>query len=189
MSTRTSSPRSTTAAHTSSPCVPGRSLSRTSTSQSCTPSRSSAFPWEPVPHPKRMTPTSTLPYGVWTLPDHELVRKVRATYDPDIRGMRSTEPWGSVLAAYPYPWFLHGTLFGVLLLAGAAGSVGRGRPALPSWAFAMFLLVAPVAAIDFDHRYVLPAIPPACVAAALAVHRIPRPRYRAAAEKRTTVPV
>ncbi|MEV4100994.1 hypothetical protein AB0J42_12075 [Nonomuraea sp. NPDC049649] len=136
-----------------------------------------------------MTPTSTFPYGVWTLPDHELVRKVRATYDPDIRGMRSTEPWGSVLAAYPYPWFLHGTLFGVLLLAGAAGSVGRGRPALPSWAFAMFLLVAPVAAIDFDHRYVLPAIPPACVAAALAVHRIPRPRYRAAAEERTTVPV
>ncbi|MFI6706643.1 hypothetical protein ACIBF7_09445 [Nonomuraea sp. NPDC050478] len=146
-----------------------------------------AFTWEPVPHPDRMTPTSTFPYGVWTVPDNELVRAVRADYDPDIRGMRSVEPWGSVLAAYPYPWFLHGTLFGVLMLAGAAGSVGRRRPALLPWAFAAFLLVAPVAALDFDHRYVLPAIPPACVAAALAVHGIPRPRYRAAGDERTTV--
>ncbi|MGI5271348.1 phospholipid carrier-dependent glycosyltransferase [Nonomuraea sp. CA-218870] len=148
-----------------------------------------AFTWEPVPHPDRMTPTSRFPYGVWTVPGNELVRRVRATYDPDIRGMRSVEPWGSALAAYPYPWFLHGTLFGVLLLAGAAGSAGRRRPAALPWTFAVFLLVAPVAALDFDHRYVLPAIPPACVAAALAVHGIPRARYRPAAVERTTVRV
>jgi hypothetical protein len=78
----------------------------------------------------------------------------------------AVEPFGTVLAAYRYPWFPHGTLLGVLLLAGGLGSIGRRRPALPPWSFAVFLLVAPVAALDFDHRYVLPAIP---VAAALAV--------------------
>jgi hypothetical protein len=128
-----------------------------------------AFTWEPVRHPKRMNPTTSFPHGSWSLPEEQpLVGKARREYDPDIRGMRSVEPFGSILAAYPYPWFLHGTLFGVLLLAGGIGSIGRRRPALLPWAFSAFLLVAPVAALDFDHRYVLPAIPLACVAAALA---------------------
>ena len=152
-----------------------------------------AFTWEPVRHPRRVTPTTSFPYGSWELPEeHALIHKVRTEYDPAIRGMSSVEPYGSILAAYPYPWFLHGTLFGVLLLVGAAGSVGRRRPALLPWGFAMFLLVAPVAAIDFDHRYVLPAIPMACLAAALAVPALPalpRRRYHATARERTTVRV
>ncbi|MFD0469671.1 hypothetical protein ACFQ0B_16170 [Nonomuraea thailandensis] len=87
--------------------------------------------------------------------------------------MSSVEPFASVLAAYPYPWLLHGPVFGVLLVAGGAGALRRGRrAALLPWSFAMFLLVAPVAALDFDHRYVLPAIPLACVAAALALRRV-----------------
>ncbi|MEV4115001.1 glycosyltransferase family 39 protein [Nonomuraea sp. NPDC049695] len=130
-----------------------------------------AFTWEPVAHPKRMTPSTAFSRGTWPLPSgYPLIDQVRNDYDPDIRGMRSVEPFASVLAAYPYPWFLHGTLFGVLLLAGGVGAVVRRRPVALPWSFAMFLLVAPVAALDFDHRYVLPAIPVACVAAALTVH-------------------
>jgi hypothetical protein len=34
---------------------------------------------------------------------------------------------------------------------------------------AVFLLVAPVAVLDFEHRYVLPVVPLACIAAALGV--------------------
>ncbi|GAA0981923.1 hypothetical protein GCM10009555_050890 [Acrocarpospora macrocephala] len=64
---------------------------------------------------------------------------------------------------------LHGPLLGVMLLLGGLGSIGRRRAALLPWTTAAFLLVAPVAALDFDHRYVLPAIPMACLAAALAV--------------------
>ncbi|SDJ73152.1 hypothetical protein [Nonomuraea jiangxiensis] len=136
-----------------------------------------AFTWEPVPHPDRLRPTSTFPRGAWTVPaDQPLVAKVRAEYDRDIRGMRSVEPYASVLAAYPYPWFLHGTLFGVLLLVGGVGAIGRRRAAALPWAFAVFLLVAPVAVLDFDHRYVLPAIPVACVAAALGAYRPRRAR-------------
>ncbi|GAA2274616.1 hypothetical protein GCM10010149_16230 [Nonomuraea roseoviolacea subsp. roseoviolacea] len=133
-----------------------------------------AFTWEPVRHPARVSPTTTFPRGSWPLPEEQpLVGKVRREYDPGIRGMSSVEPYASALAAYRYPWFLHGTLFGVLLLAGGLGSAGRRRPALLPWAFAVFLLVAPVAALDFDHRYVLPAIPVACLAAALAAVRPP----------------
>jgi hypothetical protein len=134
-----------------------------------------AFTWEPVAHPKRVTPMSTFPVGSWSLPEeHALIGKVRAEYDQDISGMSSVEPYASVLAAYRYPWALHGPLLGVMLVVGGLGvAAGRERRAvLLPWAFAMFLLVAPVAALDFDHRYVLPAIPPACLAAALASGRL-----------------
>lgn len=149
-----------------------------------------AFTWQPVAHPRRTSPSTAFSRGSWPLPaEQPLVGKVRREYDPDLRGMRSVEPYASVLAAYPYPWFLHGTVFGVLLLAGGAGAVARPRVVLLPWSFAVFLLVAPVAALDFDHRYVLPAIPVACVAAALAVPGLLRMEYRLARRKRTTVRV
>ncbi|MFI6901485.1 hypothetical protein ACIBKY_09495 [Nonomuraea sp. NPDC050394] len=53
----------------------------------------------------------------------------------------------------------------------AARSAGD---ALLPWAAAVFLLVAPVAVLDFDHRYVLPALPPAGVAAAPALNGLRR---------------
>ncbi|MCK2212229.1 hypothetical protein MF672_000210 [Actinomadura sp. ATCC 31491] len=134
-----------------------------------------AFAWQPVAHPRRVSPAVTFPVGSWPLPEeHALIGRVRAAYDPAIRGMSSVEPYASVLAAYPYPWALHGPLLGVLLAAGGLGvAAARGRRAevLLPWSFAVFLLVAPVAALDFDHRYVLPAVPPACLAAALAIRR------------------
>ncbi|TYB58954.1 phospholipid carrier-dependent glycosyltransferase [Nonomuraea sp. PA05] len=132
-----------------------------------------AFTWEPVAHPKRVSAHTTFPRGSWPLPEqHALIGKVRNEYDPDIRGMRSVEPFASVLAAYPYPWLLHGPVFGVALVAGGVGALRRGRrAALLPWSVAMFLLVAPVAALDFDHRYVLPAIPFAWLAAALGLRR------------------
>ncbi|MEV4393232.1 hypothetical protein [Nonomuraea sp. NPDC049607] len=147
-----------------------------------------AFTWQPVAHPRRMSPSTTFPRGSWSLPEQQaLVAKVRSEYDPGIRGMTSVEPYASILAAYPYPWFLHGTAFGVLLLIGGLGSAGRRRAALLPWTMAAFLLLAPVAALDFDHRYVLPAIPFACVSAALAVAGVRRRRCRAEQEG-TTVP-
>ncbi|MFC7644321.1 hypothetical protein ACFQX6_29105 [Streptosporangium lutulentum] len=128
-----------------------------------------AFAWTPVRHPLRVSPALTFPHGSWPLPGFPLIDKVRGEYDGGIRGMSSVEPYGSVLAAYAPPAVLHGPLLGVMLLLGGLGSIGRRREALLPWATAVFLLVAPVAALDFDHRYVLPAIPMACLAAALGV--------------------
>ena len=80
--------------------------------------------------------------------------------------------------------FTYGPLLALIFLVGLGGLIGvrrRGRPVkslrlhwaprgttmLP-WVTAVALLLTPVALADFDYRYLLPAIPFACLAAGLA---------------------
>ncbi len=129
-----------------------------------------AFAWTPVRHPKRLSPARDFPVGSWSLPRNPLIDKVRKEYDHDIRGMASVQPYARILAAYRYPDILGGPLLAAMLLAGGLGSLGRRRPSLLPWLVAVALFLGPIAVLDFDHRYVLPAVPPACLAAAIAVH-------------------
>ncbi|WP_043626623.1 hypothetical protein [Nonomuraea candida] len=130
-----------------------------------------AFSWTPIPHPDRTTPAFGFRSGHWELPDQPLIEKVKREYDPDIRGLSSVSPYADFLIAYQYVAYLRGPLLGAILLLGAVAAVRRPRVALLPWAVAMGLLVGPVAVLDFDHRYVLPVIPVACLAAALAFPR------------------
>ncbi len=83
---------------------------------------------------------------------------------------RAVQPYASWMVSYQRYAYLPGTLLGVILLAGLAGMVARrrvGGAGLP-WVFAVTILLVPPLIADFDLRYLVPAVPAACLAAALA---------------------
>jgi hypothetical protein len=73
--------------------------------------------------------------------------------------------------------YTYGPLFALILLTGLGGMLRirrrrltwspRAGSMLP-WATGFAVLVFPIAAADFDYRYLLPVLPFACLAAALA---------------------
>ncbi|GLY77713.1 phospholipid carrier-dependent glycosyltransferase [Actinoallomurus iriomotensis] len=127
------------------------------------------FHWTPARHPRRVTPAFGFAKGRWApvgVPPSAL--RTLSSYDPGATGeYHSVEPYAAVLRAYQYPAYLRGPFLAAILLAGALG-LRRGGTLLP-WGTAVTLLVVPVAVLDFDHRYVLPVVPVACLAAALAL--------------------
>jgi peptidoglycan/LPS O-acetylase OafA/YrhL len=62
-------------------------------------------------------------------------------------------------------------LFGLILVIGLAGVlIPRTRTAVGAlaWAAAALVMILPVAEHEYTYRYVVPAVPLACLAAALA---------------------
>ncbi len=83
---------------------------------------------------------------------------------------RAVRPFASWLVSYQRYAYLPGTLLGVILLGGLAAMIVRRRvrgAGLP-WTFAVTILLVPPMIADFDLRYLVPAMPAACLAAALA---------------------
>lgn len=90
---------------------------------------------------------------------------------------RLVEPLAAFLDGYQRVVFVRGPLLAIMLLMGLAGIAARwrswgGRALLP-WGLAAALIVGPAVTSDFDYRYLLPAIPLACIAAAISMGREP----------------
>ncbi len=89
----------------------------------------------------------------------------------------ATQPWQRLLRIYQRYIYLPGTLLGLIVLIGAAGVLARwrrwGDVGLLPWLMGALLIVLPPMTAGFSYRYVLAAIPAACLAAGLAFARRP----------------
>ncbi|HUR07041.1 MAG TPA: hypothetical protein VM347_31160, partial [Nonomuraea sp.] len=109
-------------------------------------------------------------------------------YEQGPIGTEVVEPYAGWMRAYQDVGRLPGTvLLAVLLVPPAlairrrlsggrrlASLTGEPPPWLLPWSTAVLLLVIPPAVAEFDYRYVLPVVPLACLAAALATRADPR---------------
>jgi hypothetical protein len=81
-------------------------------------------------------------------------------------------PFAVIIRDYQKYVWLPGTVYGLILLAGLGGIVlawrRLGGEALLPWAVSAAMVVVPAATAEFDYRYVLPAVPFACLAVVMA---------------------
>jgi hypothetical protein len=89
-------------------------------------------------------------------------------------GTRLQSPYVFVMNTYQHIVFLPGQVFALIMLTGLAGIVLRRRRTAVAallWASAAILMVLPIAEHEYTYRYVLPAVPLGCIAAAMALRR------------------
>ena len=87
-------------------------------------------------------------------------------------GTRLESPYASLMNSYQHIVFLPGQVFALIMLTGLAGIIltrRRTAVAVLPWASAPSLL--PIAEHEYTYRYVLPVVPLACIAAAIALRK------------------
>ncbi len=101
-------------------------------------------------------------------------RSAEAYYAQGNPATAVVNPFAGAIRVYERYIWLPGTAYGLILLIGLGGIVlggRRGAEALLPWLCSAALIVVPAATAEFDWRYVLTAVPFACLAAALAFGR------------------
>ena len=137
-----------------------------------------AFRWERTVFPDLKTyrlyefEKSAVPLPVWRMDADSTAADVAVAYEGGPAQTQVVEPFAGMIRFYQDHFYLRGTMVGALLLVGLAGMVPLwrrlGGAAFLPWTLATGLLLAPAATAEFDYRYVLPAVPLASLAAALA---------------------
>jgi hypothetical protein len=85
-------------------------------------------------------------------------------------GQRVVEPYGHLIRGYQRVIFLPGPVFALILIVGLAGLLFPSRRSAAGamlWLAAVIVFLLPIAVHEYNYRYALPAIPLACMAAAL----------------------
>ncbi|XVQ12500.1 hypothetical protein ACQP1W_08055 [Spirillospora sp. CA-255316] len=136
------------------------------------------FRWERTVFPDRATyqqyefgrTTSALPN--WRMDNDNTAADEAVKYEQGRARTLVVEPFAGAIRFYQDHFYLRGTGVGVLLLVGLGGMVVMwrrlGGMAFLPWTLGTGLLLAPAATAEFDYRYVLPAVPLACLAAGMA---------------------
>lgn len=134
-------------------------------------------------------PTDEQPLPDWQIKGSGTAAGDARSYEHGRASTNIVEPFAGFLRWYQQYFFLRGTVLGAILLIGAVGAVLRwrrwGGSVLLPLGVGCALLLAPPATTDFDYRYVLPAVPLLCLAAAVAVGRIRLRGRSRSAEART----
>jgi Dolichyl-phosphate-mannose-protein mannosyltransferase len=146
------------------------------------------WPRHPYPDPGTVT-YYNFPLQRQTIPNllnHEWIPGGTAYQDAVSYGHANpstiVEPFAALIALYEHVIYTWGPLFGLILLTGLGGVVrieglrqrqprlvwSRRTGSMMPWVTGVVLLVFPIAAADFDYRYLLPVLPFASLAAGLA---------------------
>ncbi|MBE3015935.1 hypothetical protein IL992_43285 [Microbispora sp. NEAU-D428] len=102
---------------------------------------------------------------------HSTTDKDAEAYENGPAATHVVSPWSDIMIGYQKVVRLPGLVLGLLLLFGLYGVARRwrdlGGPELLPWLGAVGLILAPAATAEFDYRYLLPAVPLACLAAGI----------------------
>jgi hypothetical protein len=137
------------------------------------------------PHPRTSAFAQGLRAYMFPAADHLpalWARHYYYAYDPAGPGLRVIQPYAGWARAYQRYIVVPGPLLGVIMLVGLGGLIMAwrriGGPALLPWLTGLVLLLTPAAIVVYSPRYLVCAIPPLCVAAAIGVQQMAGPARR-----------
>jgi hypothetical protein len=137
-----------------------------------------AFGWKRIVFPQAATYDEylfgyhSLPIPAWDAAHIGRYNSFAAAYAEANPLTQVVNPFAGIIRVYQRYVWLPGTIYGLILLAGLGGMVlawrRLGGEAMLPWTLSVALIVIPAATAEFDYRYVLPAVPFACLAAVMA---------------------